>query len=180
MPLMLFHSEVGRSIGRQLGGFVNLVVSLFLMLMVVNLMGMIPYVFGVSAHICFSFIFGLPLWFSLILSTFSWNWYASVSHFLPSGAPIALIPFLVVIELVSTLVRPITLSARLAANLSAGHIVLGLMSVYLCKMIFSFSSVFFFLLLLEVGYFLFEVGVCMIQGYIFSLLITLYADEHSL
>ena len=70
LPLTLFYGEVGRRVGQRLGGFVNLVVALFVFLMRANLMGIIPYVFGVTAHICVSFIFGLPLWIRLILSSF--------------------------------------------------------------------------------------------------------------
>lgn len=102
----------------------------------------------------------------------------ALAHYLPLGAPSVLNPFLVVIEFVRDFVRPITISARLAANIRAGHIVLGLMGVYLCKGLFSLGFMFVCLLLLQVGYFFFEVGVCGIQAYIFRLLPSLYANDH--
>lgn len=99
---------------------------------------------------------------------------------LPAGAPIALNPFLILIETVRILVRPITLSVRLVANMGAGHIVIGLIGTYLSSAVFSYSWLAFFVLLfVQVFYFVFEFGVSLIQGYIFSLLLTLYADEHA-
>ncbi len=103
-----------------------------------------------------------------------------MSHFLPSGAPSFLNPFLVLVETVRVGVRPITLSVRLAANMGAGHIVIGLIGTYLVGSIFSLSfSSGFFLFFVELFYFVFEFGICLVQGYIFSLLLVLYSDEHS-
>jgi len=78
------------------------------------------------------------------------------------------------------MVRPITLSVRLAANIGAGHIVIGLVGTYLVGGIFSLRAVSSgCLFLVESFYFVFEVGICLVQGYIFSLLLVLYSDEHS-
>lgn len=95
------------------------------------------------------------------------------------GAPAVLNPFLVLVETVSLIVRPITLSVRLAANMGAGHIVLCLVGRYLRRGFFCYSFFPVFLLMgISVFYFLFEVGVCLIQAYIFFLLLNLYGDEH--
>ena len=76
-------------------------------------------------------------------------------------------------------VRPITLSFRLAANISAGHIVLTLIRVYLVFSVFMLGrGVSVFLLFVEVGYTLFEFGICIIQAYIFCLLLSLYTEDH--
>jgi len=98
---------------------------------------------------------------------------------LPIGAPAALNPFLVIIETVSIMVRPITLSVRLTANIRAGHIVLTLIGNYLTTSFF-ISGIFSIALLLriQVFYTIFEFGIGIIQAYIFCLLITLYSDEH--
>jgi ATP synthase subunit 6 len=95
------------------------------------------------------------------------------------GAPAPLNPFLVIIETVRILVRPITLSVRLTANMRAGHIVLTLVGNYLTARFF-ISSIFSILLLIsiQVLYTIFEFGISLIQAYIFCLLITLYSDEH--
>lgn len=98
-----------------------------------------------------------------------------LSHLQPIGSPALLNPFLCIIELVRLLVRPITLSVRLTANLSTGHILMALLGVGfvgsggLGRLVILFVGIF---------YFMFEMGVCFIQAYIFTLLPTLYADEH--
>lgn len=174
----IIFQEVKRRRGRLIGGFLNVLVSLFFLILIINFLGLIPYVYSLRSQGAITFVLGLPLWITLIISRFSWNWFLALAHYLPLGAPAVLNPFLVIIEFVSDFVRPITLSARLAANISAGHIVLGLIGVYLCKGIFSIGLIFIILLILQIGYFFFEVGVCAIQAYIFSLLPSLYANDH--
>nr|YP_003204841.1 ATP synthase F0 subunit 6 [Bolinus brandaris]ACF04915.1 ATP synthase F0 subunit 6 [Bolinus brandaris] len=172
-------SQVFRSFGANLGGFINIVTGLFLFLILMNLSGLIPYVFSVTSHLAISLSLGMPLWLTLIISAIFFNPSSVVAGLLPMGAPAPLNPFLVIIETVSILVRPITLSVRLTANMSAGHIVLTLIGNYLTSSFFM-SSLFSMLMLLsiQVLYTIFEFGISLIQAYIFCLLITLYSDEH--
>nr|AKL90663.1 ATP synthase F0 subunit 6 [Naria spurca] len=172
-------SQIFRSFGLNLGGFINVMAGLFLFLIFINLSGMIPYVFSPTSHLAVSLSLGLPFWLSLIVSAVFFDPRSVVAGLLPMGAPAALNPFLVIVETVSIMVRPITLSVRLAANMSAGHIVLTLVGNYLTASIFM-SSVFSTLLiiLIQVFYTIFEFGISLIQAYIFCLLITLYSDEH--
>lgn len=83
------------------------------------------------------------------------------------------------VEIVRVLVRPVTLSIRLTANIGAGHIVLALVGGFLTSIMAdaNFSSL--LLYLINSFYFIFELAICCIQGYIFSLLLILYSDEHS-
>nr|YP_010241730.1 ATP synthase F0 subunit 6 [Struthiolaria papulosa]QTI82418.1 ATP synthase F0 subunit 6 [Struthiolaria papulosa] len=172
-------SQIFRSFGLNLGGFINIITGLFLFLIVMNLSGLIPYVFSPTSHLAISLSLGLPLWLSLIVSAVFFSPSSVVAGLLPMGAPAPLNPFLVIIETVSILVRPITLSVRLTANMSAGHIVLTLIGNYLTASFF-LSSTFSMLMLIsiQVFYTIFEFGISMIQAYIFCLLITLYSDEH--
>nr|YP_010028478.1 ATP synthase F0 subunit 6 [Laevistrombus canarium]QOS48847.1 ATP synthase F0 subunit 6 [Laevistrombus canarium] len=172
-------SQIFRSFGLNLGGFINVISGLFLFLIVMNLSGLIPYVFSPTSHLAVSLSLGLPLWLSLIISAIFFNPSSVVAGLLPMGAPAPLNPFLVIIETVSIMVRPITLSVRLTANMSAGHIVLTLIGNYLTASFF-LSSMFSMLLLvmIQVFYTIFEFGISVIQAYIFCLLITLYSDEH--
>merc|ERR1712228_1168407 len=89
-----------------------------------------------------------------------------LSHLVPLGTPVALIPLIVVIEIVRRLIRPITLSVRLAANIVAGHLLIALIRGPLSVVRF-FR---FFLILLELA-------VSFIQAYVFSTLISLYIIE---
>ena len=75
--------------------------------------------------------------------------------------------------------RPLTLSFRLAANMTAGHIVLGLIGIYMASAMLTLSKRILILIPLGIGYILFEFGICLIQAYIFCLLITLYRDDHA-
>lgn len=172
-------SQIFRSFGLEIGGFINILRALFLFLIFMNLIGLIPYVFRTTRHLAVSLSLGLPLWLSLIISAVFFNPTSVIAGLLPMGAPAPLNPFLVVIETVSILVRPVTLSVRLTANISAGHIVLTLIGNYLTARFF-LSSVFSILLLalIQVFYTIFEFGISLIQAYIFCLLITLYSDEH--
>nr|YP_010944309.1 ATP synthase F0 subunit 6 [Acanthochitona mahensis]WLW42185.1 ATP synthase F0 subunit 6 [Acanthochitona mahensis] len=173
------YGQVGRTMGSRISGFGIMVVSIFVFLIMINLFGLFPYVFSLSSHLSFAFCFGLPFWFSLILSGFFFNYYDVIGHFLPSGAPSVLNPFLVLVESVSIMVRPVTLSVRLSANMSAGHIILGLLGSYLSSGIFSYSwLVLVVLVVVQIFYSVFEVGIGLIQAYIFSLLISLYSEDH--
>nr|YP_009509754.1 ATP synthase F0 subunit 6 [Buccinulum fuscozonatum]YP_009509793.1 ATP synthase F0 subunit 6 [Buccinulum pertinax finlayi]AXF46370.1 ATP synthase F0 subunit 6 [Buccinulum fuscozonatum]AXF46409.1 ATP synthase F0 subunit 6 [Buccinulum pertinax finlayi] len=172
-------SQVFRSFGMSMGGFINIITGLFLFLILMNMSGLVPYVFSPTSHLAVSLSLGMPLWLSLIISAVFFNPSSVIAGLLPMGAPAPLNPFLVIIETVSIMVRPITLSVRLTANMSAGHIVLTLIGNYLTASIF-LSSIFSMLLLLsiQVLYTVFEFGISLIQAYIFCLLITLYSDEH--
>ena len=138
-------AQIFRSFGLNLGGFMNLITALFLFLIFINLSGLIPYVFRPTRHLAISLSLGLPLWLSLIISGFFFfNPTSVIASLLP--APAALNPFLVIIETDRILVRPITLSVRLTANIRAGHIVLNLIGNYLTARFF-ISSIFSIVLL---------------------------------
>ncbi|MCI3325494.1 F0F1 ATP synthase subunit A, partial [Escherichia coli] len=152
-------------------------VSLFLFLILINLSGLVPYVFSSTSHLVVSFSLGFPIWFALILSRFLYNTKFFIAILLPIGAPSILNPFLIIVETVSINVRSITLSIRLIANISAGHIVLTLVGNYLIVSVFSGVFPAIILISIQVAYTIFEFGVSLIQAYIFCLLITLYSDD---
>nr|YP_009773419.1 ATP synthase F0 subunit 6 [Chiton albolineatus]QIZ12635.1 ATP synthase F0 subunit 6 [Chiton albolineatus] len=180
-PKFFIMGQIARTTGKNLSGFSNIISSIFITLIFINLLGLFPYVFSLSSHLTFALSFGFPLWLSLIISGIFFNFSSVIAHLLPSGAPMFLNPFLVLVETVSISVRPITLSIRLVANMSAGHIILGLIGAYLSAGMFTYSVLIIILLILvEIFYFMFEIGVSMIQAYIFSLLIILYSEDHPL
>ena len=172
-------SQVRRSYGSNLGSFIGLISGLFLFIIFINLVGLVPYVFRATSHLAISFSLGFPLWLSLIISGVVSAPSSVVAALLPIGAPAPLNPFLVLIETVRIIARPITLSVRLIANIRAGHIVLTLIGNYLTTSLFFLPSVRVLILLrIQVFYTIFEFGIGVIQAYIFCLLITLYSDEH--
>nr|ALS46313.1 ATP synthase F0 subunit 6 [Glycera cf. oxycephala FS21] len=178
-PLEIMSSQSSRTSGLHLKSFSSFITSLFIMIMMINFMGLLPYTFSFSSHLIFTLSLALPLWLSLIISSASYNPKTFTASLLPGGAPDWLNPFLVMIETISILVRPITLSVRLAANMSAGHIVLGLIGIYASSAMFISVLSTTTLISIQILYMIFEMGICMIQAYIFCLLLTLYADDHS-
>nr|YP_010869761.1 ATP synthase F0 subunit 6 [Dendrobaena veneta]WGU49269.1 ATP synthase F0 subunit 6 [Dendrobaena veneta] len=172
-------TQLSRTTSSSLKGLSSYLSSIFILIIAVNLMGLIPYTFSTSSHLIFTLTLGLPIWLSLILSSFTHSPKKSIAHFLPDGAPDWLNPFLVLIETTSVLVRPLTLSFRLAANMSAGHIVLSLMGIYCASAWFTNINATIMLILTSLGYILFEVAICLIQAYIFCLLLSLYSDDHA-
>lgn len=98
------------------------------------------------------------------------------THLVPQRTPIALVSFMVIIELVSCAIRPLTLAVRLVANIVAGHLLLSLLGAIMSNLIW-YRAIFLlvpFLLLASL-----EIGVSMIQSYVFTLLSTLYLREES-
>lgn len=174
----IIYSQTLRTQGTYLKGFASIITPLFMLIILTNFIGLLPYVFSFSSHLIITIPLGLTLWLSLLLSRAFYAPTSFTAGLLPGGAPDWLNPFLVLVETLRILVRPITLSFRLAANITAGHIILGLIGVYARAAAFSSSLSLVSLLLIQTGYILFEVGICLIQAYIFCLLLTLYADEH--
>nr|ALS46300.1 ATP synthase F0 subunit 6 [Glycinde armigera] len=178
-PMNIMNSQSLRTNSLHFKGFTSIIVSLFMLIISINFMGLLPYSFSLSSHLIFTLVFGLPLWLSLIMSSLSYNPSSFMAGLLPSGAPDWLNPFLVMVETLSISVRPITLSFRLAANMSAGHIVLGLIGIYASSSIFIGLVPFLSLFFIQIIYIIFEMGICLIQAYIFCLLLTLYSDDHT-
>lgn len=176
-PYVLIVIQVRRTIGHHITGFAATTAALFVVIIVINLIGITPYIFSITRHLFFTLALGLPLWLALILSTWGFTFRGWLAILLPRGAPRWLNPFLVLIETIRITVRPITLSFRLAANIRAGHIVLGLIGIYLAISLFTPSLTILLLLFIQVIYIIFEIGICLIQSYIFTLLLTLYADD---
>lgn len=146
----------------------------FIYLIICNLIGLFPFIFTGTAHIIFTIGLGVVMWISFFLIGWTKNLKIRLAHLVPEGRPLILSPILVLIELISHLIRPFTLSIRLAANIIAGHLIVGLLSrIRLLNLIGFFSSLIFQRLLL-----ILEFGVAIIQGFVFRILLLLYAIEY--
>lgn len=146
----------------------------FIYLIICNLTGLFPFIFTRTAHIIFTIGIGIVIWISFFIIGWIKNFNIRIAHLVPEGRPIFLSPILVLIESISHLIRPFTLSIRLAANIIAGHLIVGLLSrIRLLRFIGFFCSLFFQRLLLVL-----EFGVAIIQGFVFRILLLLYAVEY--
>ena len=144
-------------------------------ILVINLLGLVPFVYGTTSNIWVAATIALVFWVGLILSGWIKFPLESAAHLAPAGAPAALMPLLVLIETVRICIRPLTLIVRLIANIRAGHIIIGLIANALAVTSLHIGFMVFFV---HVGYNMFELFVCFIQAYVFSLLIKLYREEH--
>lgn len=150
-------------------------ISLFLFIIVNNFIGLFPYVFTSSSHLSFSLSLSLSLWISIILFRILNYTNDFFSHLTPQGTPFILMPFIVIIESISLIIRPFTLAIRLTANIIAGHLLLSLLgsSGQIINNFFIFLIIIFSQLLL----FILELSVSIIQAYVFTILSTLYRRE---
>jgi F-type H+-transporting ATPase subunit a len=101
-------------------------VSIFLFILLNNFLGLFPYIFTASRHLSFTFVLALSIWLGYILFSILKNINRFLSHLVPLGTPYPLMPFIVIIELIRNIIRPLTLSVRLAANIVAGHLLIVL------------------------------------------------------
>nr|QCG71484.1 ATP synthase subunit 6 [Camaenella platyodon] len=148
----------------------------FTFIMFNNLLGLTPFTYTLTSDLFTMFSLAMLIWLFLLVSGYFYAPMKSLAHLVPSGAPLMLSPFLVIIELISIMIRPITLTVRLIANISAGHIVLSLLANTITSTLHNPTML--LLSICSIGYTLFEFFVCVIQAYIFTLLCSLYGAEH--
>uniref|UniRef100_A0AAU7GHW0 ATP synthase subunit a n=1 Tax=Mecysmoderes ater TaxID=3158840 RepID=A0AAU7GHW0_9CUCU len=173
--LMILHKEFKILIKhKEFKGSTLIFVSLFMFIMFNNFMGLFPYIFTSSSHMNFTLSMSLPLWLSITLYGWVKNTTHMFAHLVPQGAPSPLLPFLVIVESISSIIRPGTLAIRLSANMIAGHLLMTLMgnSGSSLTMIILQILIFSQMLLL-----ILESAVAIIQAYVFSILSTLYSSE---
>ncbi|KIN92805.1 hypothetical protein M404DRAFT_172590 [Pisolithus tinctorius Marx 270] len=172
------NSMVREQIGREI--YLPFIYSLFFFILVSNLVGNIPYSFTITTSV----IVSIGLSFTILIGVTILGLYIHKIHFfsffIPAGTPLALVPLLVLIELISYLARAFSLGIRLFANVVAGHTLLKILSTFLFKM-FSGGLIIFILTLLPFALFLaitgLELAVSFIQAYVFVLLVCSYIKD---
>lgn len=160
--------------------FFPFVFSLFMFVLVANLWGMFPYFFTVTSHIVITAAMSL----AVILTVIIYGLWRHKLHFfklfVPSGVPAVLLPFIVVIEVLSFVSRPISLSIRLFANMLAGHITLKVFAGFVVALgSFGFVGVLGAILplLAAVALTALEFLVAALQAYVFAILTSLYLND---
>nr|YP_009733525.1 ATP synthase F0 subunit 6 [Krisna rufimarginata]QHV34363.1 ATP synthase F0 subunit 6 [Krisna rufimarginata] len=147
-----------------------MMLSIMMTILMNNMMGLIPYVFTSSSHLVFSLAISLPLWMSFIMFAIIKKTNKMFCHMLPMGTPMILMPFMVMIETISNLIRPGSLAVRLSANMIAGHMIMSLLGKTSGMMLIILMSMFLLLMM-------FELAVSIIQSYVFMTLTSLYSSE---
>ncbi|CRL08759.1 ATP6 [Clunio marinus] len=155
-------------------GMTLIFLSLFYFILFNNFLGLFPFIFTSSSHLSMTLTLALPLWLSFMI--FGWinNTNHMFSHLVPQGTPSILMPFMVLIESISNLIRPGTLAIRLSANMIAGHLLMTLMGNT-----GNMLSLFMLNLLIfsQIALLILESAVAIIQSYVFAILSTLYSSE---
>ena len=173
-----WNTVVEENLGRDSKYYLLPLVVLFMFILGLNLLGFFTYTFPPTTHIILTFGLAFGVWMGVMVFGFYRYKSSFFSMFMPTGAPLALAPLLVIIEIASNLSRPIALGMRLAANLTAGHILLAILADFSCKLLFySYSIINLFPILIIMFMTILEVGVLVIQAYVFCLLSMIYLKD---
>nr|AND82664.1 ATPase subunit 6 [Crotalus cerberus] len=156
-----------------------LLAGLILMLLLSNLLSLLPYTFTPTSQLSTNMALALPLWLATIIMGMKDKFSATLAHLLPEGSPTPLIPFMILIETASQLMRPIALGVRLTANITAGHLLMTMVSSTTISLINTYTFISPLALTLLLLLTLLELAVACIQAYVFVLLTILYLQENS-
>jgi F-type H+-transporting ATPase subunit a len=161
--------------------FFPLVFSLFMFILVSNLVGIIPYTFTVASHIIVTATFALLVFFTVLMYGFYKNGLKFFKIFVPSGVPIYILPLVVVIEIISFFSRPLSHSVRLFANMLAGHITLKVFAGFVAMLGTSLGAIGWIggmlPLALTVALTALELLVAFLQAYVFAILTCIYLND---
>nr|AGI05235.1 ATPase subunit 6 [Chloropicus pyrrhogaster]AQS27645.1 ATP6 [Chloropicus xantholophus]AQS27687.1 ATP6 [Chloropicus xantholophus]AQS27711.1 ATP6 [Chloropicus xantholophus]ATD83062.1 ATPase subunit 6 [Chloropicus xantholophus] len=152
--------------------------SLMVLLLSINLLGLLPYTFTPTTQLSMNMALAFPLWLATLLTGLRNQPSASLGHLLPEGTPTPLIPALILIETTSLLIRPLALGVRLTANLTAGHLLIQLISTASTALLSIMPTISILTTIILLLLTILEVAVAMIQAYVFVLLLSLYLQEN--
>lgn len=150
------------------------IIITFTVVLLNNVLGLFPYIFNRTRRLRISLTLSLIMWLSGYVIIIIFNFSNMLVHLIPQGTSLILIPFIVIIEMIRLMIRPITLAIRLRANIIAGHLLISLVSnsIENDNLILFFSGSLGQSLLT-----LLETAVAVIQSYVFLVLIVLYSVD---
>jgi F-type H+-transporting ATPase subunit a len=168
------------SAGKEGMKFFPFVFSLFMFVLFLNVLGLVPYFFTVTSHIVITATLAIAVILTVIIYGFYRNGLKFLGLFVPQGVPGYLVPLVVLIEILSFLSRPLSLSVRLFANMLAGHITLKVFASFIL-MLSAFGFVGWIGALLPfamvVALTALEVLVAFLQAYVFAILTSMYLND---
>lgn len=147
--------------------------TLFIFILLGNLIGLVPFSFTVTSHFALTFGLALSLNLGILWIGVMKNGIGFAKLFIPSGAPVFLLPLIVVIEIVSYLIRTFSLSIRLFANMMAGHTLLHILATFAIRL----GGAWFIPFILIIGVLGLELGIVFIQAYVFTILTAIYLND---
>jgi F-type H+-transporting ATPase subunit a len=173
-------------VNEQIGGlsgnlFFPCILVTFTFLLFCNLQGMIPYSFTVTSHFIITLGLSFSLFIGITILGFIRHGLHFITFFLPAGVPLPLAPFLVLLELIPHCFRALSLGIRLFANMMAGHSLVKIISGFAFSMLCMNDLIYFigdpgplFIVLALTGL---ELGVAILQAYVFTILICIYLND---
>tara|TARA_Y100001970_G_C13969876_1_gene717606 strand:+ start:120 stop:854 length:735 start_codon:yes stop_codon:yes gene_type:complete len=160
--------------GKKAKPYFPFIFSLFIFVLFCNMIGMLPYSFTVTSHIIVTLAFAMFIFIGVTILGFTIHGFKYLKIFVPSGVPFVLLPIIMVIEIISYLSRPISLSVRLFANMMAGHTMLKVFGGF----VISLGLVAGWLpLTFSVALTGLEILVAFLQAYVFAILTCIYLND---
>lgn len=168
------------NIGEKGEKYFPLIFVIFIVLLFCNILGLVPYSFTVTSHIAFTFGLALAIFIGINLIGIQIHGFHFFAIFLPKGAPLGIVPILVVIEFISYIVKVFTLAIRLFANMTSGHTLLKIIAGFAWT-ILTFGGLVSFLhiipLIILFALIGLELGIALLQAYVFALLTCIYLND---
>ncbi|MCX8666759.1 F0F1 ATP synthase subunit A [Acetobacteraceae bacterium B3987] len=174
------HGLAVDTIGEKGTAFFPFVFALFFFILAGNYIGLLPFSYTFTSHIAVTFALAITVFIICILTSLRFQGVGFLKHFMPEGAPIALSPILVPIEILSYISRPISLSIRLFANMVAGHVLLEVFAsftIMLAGLGVVGDALAIAPLVLNIALTALELLVGLLQAYVFAILTCIYLRE---
>ena len=170
----LVSKMISNTAGLKAKPYFPFVFSLFMFVLFCNMLGMLPYSFTVTSHIIVTFALAAIIFLGVTIIGFVNHGIGYLKLFIPSGVPLFLLPLIVIIEIISYLSRPVSLSVRLFANMMAGHTMLKVFGGFVISL-----GVLGGLLPLSFTVALtgLEILIAFLQAYVFAILTCIYLND---
>ena len=174
----IFYKFVAKMISDTAGSkakpYFPFIFSLFMFVLFCNMVGMLPYSFTVTSHIIVTLIMALFIFIAVTIIGFVKHGFKYLKIFVPSGVPVVLLPLITIIEIISYLSRPVSLSVRLFANMMAGHTMLKVFGGFVISLglLGGWLPLGFSVALTGL-----EILVAFLQAYVFAILTCIYLND---
>ena len=170
----LVSKMISDTAGSKAKPYFPFIFSLFMFVLFCNMLGMLPYSFTVTSHIIVTFALAAVIFIGVTIIGFANHGVGYLKLFIPSGVPVVLLPLIVIIEIISYLARPVSLSVRLFANMMAGHTMLKVFGGFVISLgiIGGWLPLSFTVALIGL-----EILIAFLQAYVFAILTCIYLND---
>ncbi|MAH89679.1 MAG: F0F1 ATP synthase subunit A [Candidatus Pelagibacter sp.] len=174
----LFYNFIAKMISDTAGSkakpYFPFIFTLFMFVLLCNMIGMLPYSFTVTSHIIVTLVMAMFIFFAVTIIGFLKHGLKYLSIFVPKGVPVVLLPLITIIEIISYLSRPVSLSVRLFANMMAGHTMLKVFGSFVISLglLGGWLPLSFSVALTGL-----EILVAFLQAYVFAILTCIYLND---